>query len=141
MGIEERKKCYTCHFECDLSDHITSISPITCRFEPVDAGDGRNWQYKVYQPGLPQYGNITFEGAEHKDSIGNIKNWVKDVYEGKDSRKDITITVFDQSGDLVRSFNLFDCFPLKFNILNLENGRSDVLHWTLEVRVNRWMNA
>lgn len=141
MAIEERSKCYTSHFECDLSKHITMISPITCRFPPVDAGDGRNWQYKVYQPGQPEYGNITFEGAEHKDSIGNIKNWVKDAYEGKECRKAISINVFDQAGSTVRSFNLIDCFPLHFNILNVENGRSDVVHWTLEVRVNRWESA
>jgi phage tail-like protein len=137
----ERAKCNNQNFEVDLSPHITSISPITCRFPPTDSGDGRNWQYKVFQPGQPEYGNITFTGAEHKDSIGNIKSWVKETYLGNDCRKDISINVFDQAKGTVRTFNLFDCMPLHFNIINVESGRTEVIHWTLEVRVNRWEAA
>ena len=44
----------------------------------------------------------------------------------------------DVLGISTLTFNLIDCYPLHFNILNVENGRSDVIHWTLEVRVNRW---
>jgi phage tail-like protein len=135
----QRAKCFTSHFKCDLSNHILSISPITARFPPVPASDGRHWQYKVTQPGQPCYGNITFEGAEHKDSIGNIKNWVKEVYDGKEIRKDISIEVYDQAKDTVRTFNLMDTFPTHFSILDCgADGQSGtVIRWTLEVRVNR----
>jgi phage tail-like protein len=134
-----RAKCFTSHFSVDLSKHIISISPITARFPAVPAGDGRNFQYKTYQPGQPQYGNITFEGVEHKDTIQNIKSWVKDTYDGKEIRKDITIEVFDQAGDTVRSFNLIDTWPTHFSILDCgaEGSAGTVVKWTLEVRVNR----
>jgi phage tail-like protein len=118
---------------------VISISPIVARFPPVPASDGRHFQYKCVQPGQPQYGNITFEGAEHKDSIGDIKNWVKDVYDGKEIRKDITVECFDQAKDTVRTFNLHDCFPTAFSILDCgADGQSGtVVRWSLEVRVNR----
>lgn len=141
MATNERAKCNNQNFECDLSKHITSISPITCRFPPVDSGDGDNYKYKVYQAGQPVFGNITLEGAEHKDSIGDIKAWVKQAYDGVEYRKDLTIKVYDQAQQEVRSFNLFDCFPLHFNILNVDNGRPDVVHWTLEIRVPKWEAA
>ena len=139
MAKEERKKCFTSHFKCDLSEDILSVSPITARFPPTTAGDGRNYQYKVFQPGQPVYGNIVLEGAEHKDTIGKIKSWVKDVYDGKEIRKDITIEVLDQAHDTVRTFNLIDTFPTHFNILNVgaEGQSGSVVHWTLEVRVDR----
>lgn len=39
----------------------------------------------------------------------------------------------------VRTFNLIDTFPVHFEMLNVETGDGgSVLHWTLEVRVNRW---
>jgi phage tail-like protein len=96
-------------------------------------------QYMVTQPGQPQYGNITFTGVEHKDSIGKIKQWVKDVYEGKEIRKDITIEVYDQAKDTVRTFNLMTTWPTHFSILNCgaDGEAGSVVHWTLEVRVNR----
>ena len=135
----QRAKCFTSHFSCDLSKHITNISPIIARFPPVPASDGRMHQYMVTQPGQPQYGNITFEGVEHKDTIGNIKTWVKDTYDGKEIRKDITIETYDQAGDTVRTFNLIDTWPTHFTILNCgaDGQAGSVVHWTLEVRVNR----
>lgn len=134
-----RAKVFTSHFSCDLSEHITSISPICSRFPAVPASDGRCSQYKMMQPGQPQYGNITFEGVEHKDSIGKIKSWVKDVYDGKEIRKDITIECYDQAGDTVRTFNLLTAWPVSFSILNCaaDGDAGSVVHWRLEVRVNR----
>jgi len=136
---QQRAKCFTSNFKCDLNAHITSISPITSRFPTVAASDGRHWQYKVYQPGQPVYGNMTFEGLEHADSIGNIRDWVKTVYDGAAPRKDITIEVYDQAGDTVRTFNLMSCFPLHFSILDVgaDGTSGTVVRWTLEVRVNR----
>jgi phage tail-like protein len=135
----QRAKCFTSHFKTDLSDHVITISPITARFPKVECSDGRHWQYKVFQPGQPLYGNLTFEGAEHKDSIGNIKSWVKDVYDGKEIRKDITIEVYDQAKDVTRTFNLIDTWPTALSIIDLgAAGQSGtVVKWTLEVRVNR----
>ena len=76
---------------------------------------------------------------EHDDTIGDIKSWVKDAYDGKCIRKDITIEIFDQAGDTVRTFNLIDTFPTHFAEFNADsNASADALHWTLEVRVNRW---
>ena len=134
-----RAKCFTSHFSCDLSKHITSISPITSRFPAVASGDGRHWQYKVYQPGQPVYGNITFEGVEHKDTIAGVRDWVADVYNGKEIRKDISIDIFDQAGDTVRTFNLINTFPIHYSILDVgaEGSAGTVVKWTLEVRVER----
>lgn len=135
----QRAKCFTSHFSVDLSEHITAVSSICARFPAVPASDGRMHQYMCSQPGQPQYGNITFTGVEHKDSIGKIKNWVKDVYEGKEIRKDITIEVYDQAKDTVRTFNLLTCWPTSFSILDCgaDGQAGSVVHWTLEVRVNR----
>ncbi len=141
MAREELTKCRNNMFECDLSPHITRISPITATFSPDESVDGRHAKYKVFQPGTAQYGNITFEGAEHKDSIGNIKSWVKDAYDGKEARKNITVSVFDQAGNTARSFNLIDCFPLHFTILDVESGRASTVRWSLEVRVSYWKTA
>lgn len=135
----QRAKCFTSHFKCDLSDHIITVSPITARFPALECSDGRHYQYKVFQPGQPTYGNIVFEILDHKDTMPNIKSWVKDVYDGKEVRKDITLEVHDQSGDIVRSFNFIDCFPVSLDYLNCgaAGASGSVGRARLEIRVNR----
>ena len=71
------------------------------------------------------------------DKIPNVKDWVKEVYDGKDVRKDITIEILDPTGTTIRTFFLPNASPVRFGIMDVDTGNSDVLHWTLEVRVNR----
>ena len=71
------------------------------------------------------------------DKIPNVKDWVKEVYDGKDVRKDITIEILDPTGTTLRTFFLPDAMPVRFGIMDVDTGNSEVLHWTLEVRVNR----
>jgi len=134
-----RAKCFTSHFKCDLSEHIVTVSAITARFPALECSDGRHYQYEVFQPGQPTYGNIVFEILDHKDSMPNIKQWVKDVYDGKEVRKDITLEVHDQSKDIVRSFNFCDCFPVSLDYLNCgaAGASGSVGRARLEIRVNR----
>ena len=137
---EERKKVFTNQFDVDLCEDIIKVSSITARFPKVPSSDGRNWQYKVWQPGQPTYGNITFEGVEHKDTFGNIKDWVKQVYDGGEPRKDITVNIRTQQQEgAARAFNLHSCMPTAFSSIDLasEGAAGTVVHWTLEVRVNR----
>lgn len=134
-----RSKVYTSYFKTDLCDHVSEISPITARFPKVAASDSRHYDYRRFQPGQPTYGNIVFTIIDHDDSRKAIKSWVKDTYEGKDPRKDLTIELFNQAGDTVRTFNLIDCFPTSLDYLAVGSGGTEgtVGKIRLEVRVNR----
>jgi len=135
-----RRRIFTNEFDCELSEEVTRISSITMRFPKVPSSDGRNWQYKVYQPGQPVYGNITFEGPVHGDTFGNIGSWVKEVYDGNEIREDITIRIRSQAADSpARTFNLISTFPTHLSCIDIgaDGVAGSVQHWTLEVRVNR----
>jgi phage tail-like protein len=138
-----RSKVYTSYFKTDLCDHVMAISPITARFPKTSASDSRHHDYVRSQPGQPTYGNITFDIIDHDDSRKMVKGWVKDCYDGKDSRKDITIELFNQSGGTVRTFNLIDCFPTSLDYLDVGSagGAGTVGKIRLEVRVNRIVMA
>ena len=134
-----RSKVYASYFKCDLCKHVSEISPITSRFPKVKASDSRHYDYKRFQPGQPQYGNINFTIIDHDESRKEIKAWMKDCYEGKDARKDITIEVLNQAGDTVRTFNLIDTFPVALDYVDVGSGGDSgtVDKIRLEVRVNR----
>jgi phage tail-like protein len=134
-----RSKVYTSFFKTDMSKHCIAISPITARFPKVPASDSRHYDYRRYQPGQPIYGNITFEIIDHDDSRKECKAWMKDCYDGKDARKDLTIELWNQAGDTVRTFNLIDTFPTSLDYVDVGSGggAGTVGKIRLEVRVNR----
>ena len=134
-----RSKVYTSYFKTDLCAHVSEVSPITARFPKVSASDSRHHDYRRFQPGQPTYGNIVFTIIDHDDSRKTVKQWVKDTYEGNDPRKDLTIELFNQASDTVRTFNLIDCFPTSLDYLSVGSGGTEgtVGKIRLEVRVNR----
>lgn len=140
MGKETRKKCFTNQFDTDLCEDVTKISSITMRFGKCVGTDSGDFKYKTWQPGQPVYGNITFEGVCHAGTFKNIQSWVKDCYDGKEIRKTLTINLrTHQQQDAARTFNLVDAFPQAFNYVDIaaEGNAGAVIHWTLEVRVDR----
>lgn len=135
---EHDKHIFVNNFHCDLSDHITRISSITMRVPKIPAHTGNDIEQKAYRPGRPTFGNITFEGAEHVDHVKKIREWVKTAYDGKDARKDITITIKTQKGEDARTFNLMRCLPINYHSIDLgSQGGAATMHWVLEVRVER----
>jgi len=137
-----RSKVYASFFKVTADaewTHCCEVSPITSRFPKVKASDSRHYDYKRYQPGQSQYGNITFTLIDHDDTRSKIKGWMKDCYEGKDARKDITVEVLNQAGDTVRTFNLIDTFPCALDYVDVGSGgdAGTVGKIRLEVRVNR----
>lgn len=144
MGKESRKKCFTNQFDVDLCEDITKVSAITMRFGKCVATDSGDFKYKTYQPGQPVYGNITFEGVCHAGTFSKIQSWVKACYDGKDIRKPITINLRQhQQEGAVRTFNLVDTFPQRFNYVDIaaEGNAGTVIHWQLEVRVDEIVMA
>lgn len=140
MGKETRKKCFTNQFDTDLCKDVTKISAITMRFGKCVGTDSGDFKYKTWQPGQPVYGNITFEGVCHPGTFKDIQKWVKDCYDGKEIRKTLTINLRQhQTTSSARTFNLVDAFPQRFNYVDIaaEGNSGAVIHWSLEVRVDR----
>jgi phage tail-like protein len=142
MGEESRKKAFVNQFDVDLCEDINKVSAITMRFAKCVATDSGDFKYKTWQPGQPEYGNITFEGYCHPDTFTKIQSWVKDCYNGTSQvkRKDITINLRKhQTESPIRTFNLIACFPQHFNYVDVAAAGDAGIHvrWTLEVLVQQ----
>lgn len=135
---EADKHIFVNNFKCDLSDDLTKISSINMSIPKIQATTGNDIQQKTFRPGRPTFGNITFQGAEHTDGVKKIRQWVKDAYDGKDARKDITVEIHAQDGSTVRTFNLYRCLPVAYSSIDFNSqGGAATMHWVLEVRVQR----
>ncbi|MFZ5824097.1 MAG: phage tail protein [Bacillota bacterium] len=97
--------------------------------DPDDDGDGV--LDKVYQPGQPQYGNITFE--RKLDGSRKLHQWWLETAQGTNMRKSISLIYLDRAGNEVVRYNLFECFPVAWSVSLGESGLVE----RLEVRVDR----
>jgi phage tail-like protein len=142
MGVESREKCFTNQFDTDLCDDVVAIRNLTMRFPKIASTDSGDVKYKTWNVGNPDYGIIEFEGLAHKDTIGDIKDWVKECYNGTGNvtRKDLSVNVRKHQQETpMRAFNLIGCYPLAFNYCDIGAGDqgSNITRWTLSVRVQQ----
>lgn len=135
---EHDKHIFVNNFKVDLSEDIVKVSSINMTVPKIPASTGLDVKEKAYRPGRPQFGNITFQGAEHVDGVKKIRQWIKDAYDGKDARKDMTIEIHSQKGETVRTFNLYRCLPVAYSSIDFSSqGGAATMHWVVEVRVQR----
>jgi phage tail-like protein len=135
---EHDKHIFVNNFKVDLSEDIVKVSSINMTIPKIHATTGLDVREKAHRPGRPVFGNITFTGAEHTDGIKKIRSWIKDAYDGKDARKDITVEVHNQKGEVVRSFNLMRCLPVAYSSVDFDSqSGAATMHWMVEIRVPR----
>jgi len=132
------KHIFVNNFKCDLNEDIVKVSSINMTIPKIATTTGSDVKERTYRPGRPTFGNIVMTGAEHKDSVKTIRQWVKDAYDGKAVRKHITIEIHSQKHKVVRTFNLMECLPVSYSSIDFNSqGGAGTMHWVLEIRVQR----
>ena len=71
----------------------------------------------------------------------DLQEWaIKATTEGelcKDCSRNITINMISRSGEIIRTFNLIDAFPVSWKVDTDSSNTGSAATETLEVRVNR----
>ena len=118
---------------------FTEVSGLSCETQAIEFRSGSDpSNYVEWIPGTASCGPVRFVGALTGESsdLGPFE-WYNSVAEGKDDRRDISVTLLKPNGDAVRTFNLIDTFPTHFEVLDLDAGEPEVAKLSLTVRVNR----
>lgn len=91
------------------------------------------------RPGRTKYSNITLKRG-YTGSM-DLQEWAtKATTEGelcKDCSRNITINMISRSGEIVRTFNLIDAFPVSWKVDTESGSTGSTATESLEVRVNR----
>jgi len=126
------------NFKVDLNEDIVKVSSINMTIPKVATTTGFDIAQRTYRPGRPTFGNITLQGAEHKDTVKIIRAWVKDAYDGKPVRKNLTIEIHNQKHEVVRTFHLLECLPVAYSSIDFNSqGGASTMHWVLEIRIQQ----
>ena len=107
-------------FEVDIpglpetSANVESVDVEDLTIDVREMTTGADWDYRVYEPGEAHYGSITIRARVGKDSK-ELYQWWLDNSTGKNIRKDISIVLKSRDGGEARRFNMFECFPTRWD--------------------------
>ncbi len=90
---------------------------------PADLAAAQQADYRLYSPGQAHWGNarITLDSGPDADKL---HSWMKDAFDQKALRKNISVTLFKSDKTAGRSYNFFDCFPVRYEMPNLNSSSS-----------------
>jgi phage tail-like protein len=130
-----RSSDFNVYIDGEQVPNILKVENLGVNVEIVDVGVGPD-NVRQAVPGAGEVKHVDITGFLTKDT--SIQDWVMDTYNGKDIRKDITVEVMGPKKDTIRTFNLHDCWPTSFEILDLDaEDKSETVKFTFTVKVNR----
>jgi hypothetical protein len=76
---------------------------------------GLDVEYRLYGPGAAHWGQAKFTSACTLGGSKELQAWFSDAAKGKNIRKNITVTLLKRDGSEGRRYNLFECFPVRWD--------------------------
>jgi len=129
-------------FSCDIpgcataSKNIRTIEIDQTIVDKRETTTGLDVEYRLFAPGATHWGQASFTAAVTLGQSKELKAWYDDCASGKGIRKNISVTLFKSDKTPGRSYNLFDCFPVKYSHGNFDVS-STVQEETVTVKVGR----
>lgn len=127
---------------------VSSVSALTRTTEVVEHRDGGDPSTTNKSPGQTSFGEITLErGVTHDPEFEKWANkvWNQDAELGsqlslRDFRKNITIEVYNEAGQLVIAYNVFRCWVSEYQALpELDASANAVAIETLTLQNEGWV--
>jgi phage tail-like protein len=115
----------------------SGIEGLMAAFDTRETTTGLDVEYRTYAPGDAHYGRVKVKfPAFHGDPVGaEIMAWMEQA-RTTGIRKNITVIVKKTNGSPIRTFNLHDCFPVKWDPGDYSPS-STVAVETLEIAIQR----
>lgn len=104
--------------------YFKRVSGLSAEIEVVEFQDGDDLFIRK-RPGVARFGDVTLEKGYIVTA--DLLDWWRAARDGQYDRKDISIHLNDNAGDPVRTWNLFGCWPRKWETGPLEGGVSEAL--------------
>jgi phage tail-like protein len=99
---------------------------------PVEYREGTMKPYTNRKlPGLVKYSNIVLKGGIVQD--GSLWEWRKKTIDGKTERQNVSIILFDESGQEKRRWNVREAWPTAWDGPALDATVTEVAIETLEI--------
>jgi hypothetical protein len=119
---------------------LDTVSALSMGFGIMDGSDCADVPTTNNTAGQPFYQPMRVTGSIHKDNFPTLQQWIKDVYDGKENVKRMTMTyelLHPQLDEAIKSFILHECHPTAFNYIEAESNGAEVMKFDLSFHVTR----
>jgi len=122
---------------------VSKVSALTRTTEPVVHRDGADPSHERKSPGITKFEAVTLErGVTHDPAFeawANLVHSLASPISLRNFRKDVTIDVFNEAGQLALSYQLLRCWPSEFHALpELNAGTAAVAIQMLKLENEGW---
>jgi phage tail-like protein len=101
-----------------------NVDGINAELEVIEFQDGDDlWLRK--RPGRAKFGDVTLKKGYIVTQ--DLQDWWDQARKGNYERKDISVQLMDNAGEVVRTWNLFGCWPKAWKVSALDGKGNDVV--------------
>ncbi|MDT8323231.1 MAG: phage tail protein [Bacteroidota bacterium] len=124
------------HFSIEWSGSkigFTEVTGLDMQVEAIEYREGSSPEYsKIKMPGMQKYSNITLKRGTFSGDI-DFYNWMKTVSLNTVERRDVTISLLNESHEPVMTWKVRNAFPVKVQASDLKSDGNEVAVETLEL--------
>lgn len=116
----------------DTEAAFQEVSGLDMEAEPIEYRHGKTQVFsKTTMPGMDMSGTVTLKkGVFFKDNA--VWDWFADIKLNTINRKQVTISLLDEGGNVTMAWTLQNAFPMKVTGTDLQSQASEVAIETLE---------
>jgi phage tail-like protein len=104
--------------------YFKGVDGINAELEVIEFQDGDDLLLRK-RPGRAKFGDVTLKKGYIVTP--DLQTWWNDARKGQYARRDISISLNDNAGNLLRMWNLFGCWPKSWKVNALDGKGNDVV--------------
>jgi phage tail-like protein len=120
----------------DLKGGFTEVSGLTVETEAIEYREGNMPQFsKIKQAGMQKWSNITLKRGTFK-GVNNFYDWWLSATKNpvpSSYQRNMIITLLNQSGEVVVTWNVTNAFPIKVQSTDLKGDGNEIAIETMEI--------
>lgn len=112
---------------------FTEVTGLSIEYAVIEHRDGSMPEHSsIKMPGIKKYTNIILKRAVKKNDT-EFYNWINTVQMNAVERRDVVISLLDESHTPLISWRVRNAWPCKYQISDLHAATNDVLMESLEL--------
>ncbi len=114
---------------------FAGVDGLSLEMDVIEYREGGRPLLPLYRQGKVKHGRVVLK----RGFVTNpeLWNWLTKVGMGTVPRKNLSIQLHDNAGELVTKWDLYNCLPVKWNISGLDGKGSEVIYESLEFVTER----
>lgn len=112
---------------------FTEVTGLDFQVEPIEYREGSSPEYhKIKMPGMHKFSNVTLKRGTFSGDI-EFYTWMKTISLTEVERRDITISLLNESHEPVMTWGIKNAFPIKVQASDFKADGNEIAVETLEL--------